>query len=96
MQTLKFSPTSCLFSLFPSCCHFWRDFQKFFLPFFHHSLPREGVTSIGPISLDSLKEFDKKFRVSKTSHIRYLIHGNQHSQHAKKHNKQPKTWKQDD
>ena len=64
MQTLKFSPTSCLFSLFPSCCHFWRDFQKFFLPFFHHSLPREGVTSIGPISLDSLKEFDKKFRVS--------------------------------
>ena len=61
MQTLKFSPTSCLFSLFTSCCHFWRDFQKFFLPFFHHSLPREGVTSIGPISLDSLKEFDKKF-----------------------------------
>ena len=33
-------------SLFPSRRWFWADFRKYFLPTFHHSLPRKWVTKI--------------------------------------------------
>ena len=41
--------------LFPSRRWFWADFRKYFLPTFHHSLPRKWLTKIELISLGTLK-----------------------------------------
>ena len=69
--------------------------KKFVRKRFFDSLPRNRVTKIAVISLDTKHVFEKIIpcvvipEPCGTCHS--LIHGNQHSQHPRRHKKQPET-----
>ena len=93
------------FVFFPSCHFFWTDCQKLLSQRFQISYqerlwPRSGHSlyilkkSFVKIGVHTKKIFRKNCCSWRVWHMTQLLHDNRHSQHAKKHKKQPETWKQ--